>query len=189
MKTSSDLEQLIDTFKAIADESRLKIIAHITDSPATVGDLAELLALKPPTVSHHLSTLRRAGLVTVRTEGTSHYYTFRPEGLTEVRRTLATDRGLSSYSDKSGLERWEQKVLNTFTDGDQITQIPSSQKKRNVLVRWISEKFEAGRNYPESEVNEIIKRHHIDSAFFRRAMVDLGIMTRADGIYRKVADS
>lgn len=186
MESSSNIEQLVETFKAIADESRLKIIAHISDSPATVGDLSELLDLKAPTVSHHLSTLRAAGLVTVRKEGTSHYYTFRAEGLTDVRRTLATKQGLKPFNDESGLATWEQKVLNTFTDGDQITQIPSSEKKRNVLVRWISEKFENGRDYPESEVNEIIKRHHVDSALFRRKMVDLGIMTRSNGIYRKV---
>lgn len=179
-------DEIIETFKAIADESRLRILAYISESAATVGDLAELLDLKPPTVSHHLSILRAAGLVNSRQEGTSRYYTFNSEGLNAVRRSLGSDEGLGAFTDTEGLERWEEKVLNTFVDGDQVTQIPSSEKKRNVLVRWMSQHFNTNRDYPETEVNAIIKRHHLDSAFFRRAMVDLGIMTRANGIYRKV---
>ena len=76
-------------------------------------------------------------------------------------------------------------MLSVFIDGDTITQIPASEKKRMVLVRWIATHFEPDRDYPEREVNEIIKRHHPDSAYFRRAMVDTGIMSRSSGVYRK----
>ncbi len=180
-------DAIITIFKAIADESRLTILAHLSSEPASVTDLAELAGLRPPTVSHHLSVLADAGLVRFERRGTSRVYSFVPSGLDEARRSLSDDHGLSAFSDDDTLEAWERKVLSTFVDGDTITQIPASEKKRMVLVRWIATKFEAGRDYAEREVNEIIKRHHVDSAYFRRAMVDTGIMTRAGGIYRKKA--
>ena len=184
MTTTND--SIISIFKAIADESRLKMLAHLSSGPASVTDLAELTDLRPPTVSHHLSVLADAGLVRFERRGTSRIYSFVPSGLDEARKSLSDDRGLSGFSDDDTLEAWEKKVLSTFVDGDAITQIPASEKKRMVLVRWIATKFEEGREYPEEEVNEIIKRHHVDSAYFRRAMVDAGMMTRERSIYRKL---
>lgn len=177
---------LIKTFKAIADESRLRIIAHLSTGPTSVTELAELTDLRPPTVSHHLSILSKAGLVSVEPRGTTRVYSFLPGGLDEARRSLTEEHGLSAFAEDDSLEAWEKKVLDTFCDGERITQIPSSEKKRLVLVRWIATKFEAGVEYPESQVNETIKRHHADSAYFRRAMVDNDIMTRAGGVYRKL---
>ncbi len=183
MTNTSDA--IITIFKAIADESRLTILAHLSSEPASVTDLAELTRLRPPTVSHHLSVLADAGLVRFEPRGTTRVYFFVPEGLDDARKSLSGDRGLSAFSDDDTLEAWEKKVLSVFVDGDTITQIPASEKKRMVLVRWIATKFEEERDYPEKEVNEIIKRHHPDSAYFRRAMVDTGIMTRSRSVYRK----
>lgn len=179
-------DAIIATFKAIADESRLKIIAHLTSGPTSVTELAELTHLRAPTVSHHLSILSRAGLVSVEQRGTTRMYSFVPSGLDGARRSLTEEAGLSAFADDDNLEAWEKKVLDTFCEGETINQIPSSEKKRLVLVRWIATKFETGVEYPESEVNEIIKRHHVDSAYFRRAMVDNGLMTREGGVYRKL---
>jgi hypothetical protein len=178
-------DAIISIFKAIADESRLTILAHLSSEPASVTELAELTHLRPPTVSHHLSVLGDAGLVEFERRGTTRVYSFVPSGLEEARRSLSENRGLSSFSDDATLEAWEKKVLSVFIDGDTVTQIPAGEKKRMVLVRWIATKFDEGRDYPEREVNEIIKRHHPDSAYFRRAMVDTGLMTRERSVYRK----
>ena len=185
MTTTNDA--IISIFKAIADESRLAMLGHLSSGPASVGDLADLTGLKPPTVSHHLSVLSEAGLVRFERRGTSRIYSFVPTGLDEARRSLSDDSGLSTFSDDDSLEAWEQKVLSTFIEDDTITQIPASEKKRMVLVRWIATKFEPERDYPEQEVNEIVKRHHPDSAYFRRAMVDSGLMTRSRSVYRKTS--
>ncbi len=178
-------DAIVTIFKAIADESRLTILAHLSSEPASVTDLAELTRLKPPTVSHHLSVLSDAGLVRFERRGTTRVYSFVPEGLDDAHRSLSDDRGLAAFSDDDTLEAWERKVLSVFLDGDTITQIPAGEKKRMVLVRWLATKFDEGRDYPEKELNELIKRHHADSAYFRRAMVDTGLMTRDRGIYRK----
>jgi DNA-binding transcriptional ArsR family regulator len=52
--------------KAIADPARVKILSYLLSSESgeeNSGDLAKVLGLTESTVSHHLSQLRRAGLV------------------------------------------------------------------------------------------------------------------------------
>jgi DNA-binding transcriptional ArsR family regulator len=73
----SDVE-LLTMFKALADESRLKIIGLLATRERSVDELATTLKLKPPTVSHHLATLREIGLVDMRAAGTTHVYNFQP---------------------------------------------------------------------------------------------------------------
>jgi hypothetical protein len=48
------------------------------------------------------------------------------------------------------------------------------------------DKFDYGVQYPEKQVNEIIKRHHPDYALLRREMVDYGYMKREKGVYWRV---
>ena len=60
--TTTQMDAIVTIFKAIADESRLSILAHLSSGPASVTDLAELTRRKPPSVSPHLSVLARGGL-------------------------------------------------------------------------------------------------------------------------------
>lgn len=61
--------ELVTFFKALADSSRLKIVGLLAQRPYTVEQLAAMLDLRPSTVSHHLSRLTEAGLVSARAEG------------------------------------------------------------------------------------------------------------------------
>ena len=67
--TEADQTSLLAFFKAMANESRLKIVGLLAQRERSVQELAELLALKEPTVSHHLAVLKDLGLVSVRAEG------------------------------------------------------------------------------------------------------------------------
>ncbi|MCG8353618.1 MAG: DUF2087 domain-containing protein, partial [Chloroflexales bacterium] len=78
---------------------------------------------------------------------------------------------------------WESKVLKTFFDGDLLTQIPSTRKKRSVILKWLANRFELGVQYPEKEVNAIIKRHHPDTATLRRELIANKLMQREGGVY------
>src|SRR5215203_4467166 len=66
--------QLLAYFKALADESRLRLAGLLATAERSVEELATLLELRPPTVSHHLAKLRAVGLVKMRSDGTSHLY-------------------------------------------------------------------------------------------------------------------
>ena len=61
--------------KAMADETRQKIMRHLCCQWLCVGDLVDKLGnVTQPTVSHHLSILRTAELVYVRREGKQVFY-------------------------------------------------------------------------------------------------------------------
>ncbi|MDO3379854.1 ArsR/SmtB family transcription factor [Geoalkalibacter halelectricus] len=61
-------------FKALADETRLRILALLTRGELCVCDLMSILDLPQSTVSRHLAYLRNAGLVNDRRQGVWMYY-------------------------------------------------------------------------------------------------------------------
>ena len=60
--------------KAIADETRQKIMNLVCCNSLSVTEIVEKLDVSQPTVSHHLSILREAGLVSVREDGKQTFY-------------------------------------------------------------------------------------------------------------------
>lgn len=67
--------------KAIADETRQKIMSECCCQWVSVGDLASRLGVTQPTVSHHLAILRDTGLVNIREEGKQTFYTLNQENI------------------------------------------------------------------------------------------------------------
>lgn len=56
-------DALYRTLKALADPTRLRILHYLEEKPRTPTELASTLRLRAPTVIHHLTQLRLAGLV------------------------------------------------------------------------------------------------------------------------------
>ena len=81
-------EELVVFFKALADANRLKMVGLLARQGYSVEELAALLNLRPPTVSHHLSKLAEAGLVTARAEGYYSIYQLNREALEAAARDL-----------------------------------------------------------------------------------------------------
>lgn len=65
---------LLSAYKALADETRLRIVAALARGPLNVGELTEITGLSQPTVSHHLKTLQSAAIVDVHRNGTWAFY-------------------------------------------------------------------------------------------------------------------
>ncbi len=61
--------------KALANESRLKIVDRLSRGECAVGELVELIGSDPSTVSKHLAVLRAHDIVRDRREGNVVYYT------------------------------------------------------------------------------------------------------------------
>ncbi|RKR89808.1 ArsR family transcriptional regulator [Micromonospora pisi] len=57
-------------FAALGDPVRRALVARLTRSDATVGELAQPFGLTPQAISHHVGVLRRCGLIEQRREGT-----------------------------------------------------------------------------------------------------------------------
>lgn len=69
-----DVRSFSRLFKALGDETRLRIVALLSHGELCVCHLEEALQLSQPKVSRHLATLRAAGVVEHRREGTWVYY-------------------------------------------------------------------------------------------------------------------
>jgi ArsR family transcriptional regulator len=67
--------------KAIADETRQKIMKLVCCNSLSVNEIVEQLDVSQPTVSHHLAILREAGLVNVREEGKQTFYSLNQENI------------------------------------------------------------------------------------------------------------
>jgi ArsR family transcriptional regulator len=61
-------------FKAIADPTRREILRMLRHEEMTAGDLAERFDMTKPSMSHHFSVLKEAGLLTSRREGQTIWY-------------------------------------------------------------------------------------------------------------------
>lgn len=185
MSEPADFDRLLNLYKALGNESRLKIIAMLADGELTVREIAQRLNLREPTVSEHLAMLKNVGLVTARSEGNFRYYAFDAKALNEMNRALLSREKLASLSPQTDDED-DNRILRNYVKDDRLTQIPTSWKRKLVILRWLVEKFEFGRRYTEREVNAIISLHHPDFATLRRHLVDTKLMQREKGIYWRV---
>ena len=68
------LHGLETVFKALADTTRLRILALLTTGEVCVCDIHDTLKIAQPKASRHLAYLRRAGLVDTRREGLWVHY-------------------------------------------------------------------------------------------------------------------
>lgn len=68
------MRRIVQRFKALADETRLRILALLTVDEMCVCDLMAILDLPQSTVSRHLAYLRNAGWVEDRRQGVWMYY-------------------------------------------------------------------------------------------------------------------
>ena len=68
------MKEFIAITKALADESRVRLLLALEERELCVCQLIELIGLAPSTVSKHMSILKQAGLVDMRKEGRWAYY-------------------------------------------------------------------------------------------------------------------
>lgn len=67
-------ERLIEAFKALSDETRIKIIKILNSTPCYGYELAQALQLSNSTISHHLAQLSSFGFIKARKEENKNYY-------------------------------------------------------------------------------------------------------------------
>ncbi|XXU61111.1 metalloregulator ArsR/SmtB family transcription factor [Sorangium sp. So ce1078] len=75
---------MVETFAALADPTRLRIIELLRAGPRPVGEICDRLPLPQPQVSKHLRVLRDAGLVDVRPRAQQRIYGLRAAPLREL---------------------------------------------------------------------------------------------------------
>ena len=73
-RTHIPLNRMVDTLKAAAESSRMRILVLLSEGDLTVSDLTEILNQSQPRVSRHLKLLMEAGLIDRYQEGSWAYY-------------------------------------------------------------------------------------------------------------------
>lgn len=175
-------EELVTFFKALADANRLKIVGLLAEKSYSVEELAELLQLKPSTVSHHLARLSEAGLVRARSESYYNVYELDQAMLQERRRTMFSQAELSSVAADVDADAYDKKVIRDYARRDgSLKTLPSQRKKLEAILRYVVKAFDPDKRYSEKQVNEILKRYYDDTATLRRELVGFGLMQREGG--------
>ena len=88
LKTNDRSGDLAEIFKVLSDPMRLKIIMALDREELCVCDLATLLGVTRPAVSHHLRILRHLRLVRYRRDGKIAYYSLDDSHISELIRTV-----------------------------------------------------------------------------------------------------
>ena len=182
--SSEEMKLLVVMGRALSDPTRIRILGLLAERSMYGQELARVLDVKPPTVSHHISPLVMAGLVRVRRENNYHYYELDSDGIPHlaestqhIARLLFASNPLPPKSDERA------RVLATFIKEGRLVSIPAQYKKRRYVMEELARSFEWGRLYDEKEVSAILKTFHDDVASLRREFIDQRIMMRENGPY------
>ena len=88
----ADADRLAEIFKALADPTRVRVLAYVAASSEGTVCACHLpgeLGISQPTLSHHLKKLVAAGLMTREQRGRWAHFTVDDAGLTLARKYLA----------------------------------------------------------------------------------------------------
>ena len=186
---TDEFQTLLRFFNALANENRLKILGILANRECSAEELATLLDLKAPTVSHHLSKLKELGLIGMRLDGNDHLHRLNLDSLQAMSREVFssfTSEKVATLGDDVEYDAWERKVLSNFLEGGRIKAVPIGYKKRLVVLKWLVNHFKEGVRYKETEVNEIIEEHYPDYCTLRREFINNGLMKRENGAYWRI---
>ncbi len=186
----NDRDSLVQAIKALADENRVKLLTLLNSRECNVSEMAALMDLTEPTVSHHLARLREAGLVNLRASGNQRFYRLNRGMLPLLGQRLAelesapfeaVNENDQSWIEALNFEEADRKVLSDYTVNRRLKHIPVQQKKLMVVLRWLATEFQPDVKYTEREVNAILVQHHEDFARLRRELIDFGFLRRERG--------
>jgi ArsR family transcriptional regulator len=111
-KRKAAIDLVEAAFKALADKTRLRILALLGNNEVCVCHIHDSLGLPQPTVSRHLAYLRRSGLVAVRRDGVWMHYRVSPS-LDPVIRKVVT-AAIDALTDVSTTAHDKQQFERAF---------------------------------------------------------------------------
>lgn len=137
-------------------------------------------ALKPSEAFHHLQRLIDLGLVTFQKEAGESQFHLEVSALQVLARqnlgNLQPERQANSNAKKVN---FDEQIISRYTDdAGRIRTFPQSQKRRNVLLRYVLGSIESNRMYTEKEINLSLTPNHKDTSTLRRFLVDAGMLVR-----------
>jgi hypothetical protein len=168
-----------EILRALADPERLAIAGVLARAERTSAELASDLEMPVSRVRKHLNRLTSTGVVRLGEDRRT--YRLDPETLRWAAEQVGPPRDIGLTLGAANED--EETVLRTFFRNGRLTEIPSKESKRRIVLERIAIEFDAGVRYDEKEVNVIVGRFFNDYAAIRRYLVDEGFLDRDHGEY------
>ncbi len=163
----------------LADPDRLRVVAALALGARTPSDVAAAAQLDVATAGRALGRLTSGGLVEQEGDG----YRLVTERFGEALQSLSR---AELEVPESGRGPEADRVLRAFLRNGKLTSIPVIRSKRRVVLDYLANLFEPGKEYREAEVNERLAAVHPDFAALRRYLVDEEFLSRREGVYWRV---
>jgi DNA-binding transcriptional ArsR family regulator len=117
VKYISPIERLSVIFAALGDPVRLAILERLSQSEATVNELAEPFTITLPAISRHLKVLERAGLITRKPKAQWRRCSLETDSFMEI--AAWADKYKKLWGESfDGLEAYLATVQNNHKDGN-----------------------------------------------------------------------
>lgn len=174
--TSEDAARLL---RALADETRLRVLGILAESPRTQPELVERLKLTPAALSRHLALLQEAGLIS----GT-HASGPLVLDLTPLRAAVRQLTASASPAEEEPALAADARLFRRFFDHGKLRSIPARQKDKEIVLSWILRRLPDREEFAEADLNGLLKEVHADFCTLRRDMVGFGYLRRNAGVYR-----
>ncbi|MGW7684831.1 DUF2087 domain-containing protein [Kribbella sp. NPDC054772] len=160
----------------LAEPSRLRTYSAIVLGATTPEQVAGSTGLPAPVVVKALQRLTKGGLIEASRDG------------------FSADEGAFKDAVRESRPEWvpldpdpaRDAVLKGFIRDGRLTHFPTFPEKLRIVLEYVVQGFEVGRDYPEPEVNEILNRWHPDHAALRRELVDARLLQRENSVYTRV---
>ena len=115
---------MLETFRALAEPSRLQIVDLLLKGPLSVGEVVDQLGIRQPQASKHLRVLAESGLVEIHPDAQRRIYALRAQRLRELDRWLQRYRRL-----------WEEQFERLDQVLEELQAKPKSNKGKTKRLR------------------------------------------------------
>jgi len=179
------MDNVTRILRALADVRTVKLLGLLCEEPLPIHTLARLAGITEVQAMCCMLTLKNAGLVAETFASDGFRWQYQPKSVYAALAALKQD-AKPVTADGGEWTANEAKVLGDFCVNGRLKTIPAQRKKLLIVLRFLVSKFETGRSYTEQEVSFLLLEFHEDYATLRRAMVDTGLMARANGLYQRL---
>ncbi len=190
MSREVQFESVLSSFRALSNDRALRVVQALAQGSATVAEVATRCDLPAPVVEAMLARLSEVELVAVVGQRGAYRYQLRADRLADLPRQLAhmAEPDPSVPLAAPTPVDFEAKTLRDYVVDGRLKTVPSQEKKRLVVLRWLANRFAPDRQYAEREVNAILQDVHPDASSLRRYLVDYKFMARDHGVYWRLPD-
>ena len=154
---------LMQFFKAVGQLERLKTLGLLANRAYTIPELANILGLKETAVSRTISTLQKAKLVEGVSNAQPPQFQLNKAGLTKMQHIV--EEGTAG-------ETFAERVMKQYVQNETLKAIPHDEEERELILNWLTEKFDLQKRYTESEVTEIVANYYPYPLTLRRLLAD-----------------